>query len=106
MHKLIETLKEIKPEYYKTSQESLREKEGFFYNLFIMKNKDFFQNYSFINDIHLSQYDAYQMKLEGFLSERLSNFFSNIISKKIKIFPSAAIDNFSVIIEESKTIIN
>ena len=42
------------------------------------------------------------MRLEGFLSERLSAIFFKHNSKKIKIFPSTIIDNYLDINEERR----
>ena len=113
LHEVIEILK---PEYYKTAKESLKAKEAYFGNLFIMKKEDFFKYCSFIYDILLeydrrhnftSQHDIInyvrnyfqeekveqQMRLEGFLAERLSTIFFKHNFKKIKNFPLKIINN-------------
>ena len=56
LHEVIKILKEIKPEYYKTAKESLKAKEIYYCNLFIMKKEDFFKYCEFIYDI-LFEYD-------------------------------------------------
>ena len=123
LHEVIKILKEIKPEYYRTAIESLKSKEIYDCNLFIMKKEDFFKYCEFIYDI-LFEYDrrhnftcqkdiinyvknyfpkeniSYQMRLEGFLSERLSTIFFKHNFKKIKIFPIITIYNNLYINEE------
>ena len=125
LQEVIKILKEIKPEYYKTAKESLKANEIYYCNLFIMKKEDFFKYCEFIYDI-LLEYDRrynftyqkdiinyvktyfpeeeipYQMRLEGFLAERLSTIFFKHNFKKIKIFPIISIDNILDINEEKK----
>ena len=127
LNEVIEILKEIKPKYYKTAQESLKSNEAYFGNLFVMRKEDFFKYCSFIFDILLefdrrhnftTQYDiinyvrtyfpddeiAYQMRLEGFLAERLSTIFFKHNFKNIKFFEVKTIESKLDINEERKKI--
>jgi hypothetical protein len=116
---IIAIIKELKPEYYNTAIESLKAKEGYFFNIFIMKKEDFFKYCEFIFDI-LFEYDRrhnftsqkdiinylkaffskeaipFQMRLEGFLSERLSTIFFKHNFKRIKIFPITFFSNLDI----------
>ena len=56
LYDVIEILKELKPEYYNTAIESIKAKDGYFFNMFIMKKEDFFKYCEFIYDI-LFEYD-------------------------------------------------
>ena len=118
LHEAINIIKDIKPEYYQTAIESLNSKEGYFYNIFIMKKKDFFKYCEFIYDI-LFEFDRrhnftsdediinylesyfpkesvhIQTRIQGFLSERLSSIFFNHNFKRIKNVPLILIINTS-----------
>ena len=118
LHEAINIIKDIKPEYYQTAIESINAKEGYFYNIFIMKKKDFFKYCEFIYDI-LFEFDRRhnltsdediinylesnfpkesiptQTRIQGFLSERLSSIFFNHNFKRIKNVPLILIINTS-----------
>jgi hypothetical protein len=119
LYETIEIIKELKPEYYNAAIESLKANDGFFFNMFIMKKEDFFKYCEFIYDI-LFEYDRrhnfisqkdiinymkaffpeeeipFQMRLEGFLSERLSTIFFKHNFKRIKIFPIIYFSNLDI----------
>jgi len=107
---MINIIKEIKPEYYKTAKRISRGRKFYIGNIFIMKKEDFFKYCNFMFDI-LFEFDKrnsfnsdndvleymkkiydnstiyyYQSRLEGFLSERLSNIFFNKYFKRIKTY--------------------
>ena len=109
-NEILNIIKEIKPEYYKTALKSSEEKTIYSCNLFIMKKKDFFKFCEFIFDV-LFEFDRrknftsdedvlnytksifknssdyyYQSRLEAFLSERMSNIFFRHHFKRIKTF--------------------
>ena len=110
LEEVIKIIKEKKPKYYQTAIESLNAKEGYFCNIFIMKKEDFFEYCEFIYDI-LFEFDKrhnftsdkdvinylvkyypknlinHHMRIQGFLSERLSTIFFNHNFKRIKIIP-------------------
>ena len=91
LHEVIKILKEIKPQYYKTAIESLKAKEIYYCNLFIMKKEDFFKYCEFIYDI-LFEYDrrhnfTYQKDIINYMEtyfpkEEIVQYFLNIILKK------------------------
>ena len=107
---IINIIKEKKPKYYKTAIKSLNSKEIYFGNIFIMKKGDFFKYCEFIYDI-LFEFDRrnnfasdkdvsnylgiyypkdmidLHMRIQGFLSERLSTIFFEHNFKRVKIFP-------------------
>ena len=110
LEEVINIIKDKKPEYYQTAIESLNAKEGYFCNIFIMKKEDFFKYCQFIYDIlfeldrrynftsdqdiinYLKNYYPkdiykYHIRIQGFLSERLSTIFFNHNFKRIKTFP-------------------
>ena len=105
---IINIIKEIKPEYYETALRVNNINDIYFCNIFIMKKKDFLKYCEFMFDI-LFEFDKrhnfktddevlnyamkfYKMKndyipqsrLEGFLSERITNIFIYHNFKKIK----------------------
>ena len=107
---ILEVIKDIKPEYYKTALKTSKEKKIFICNLFIMKKEDFLKYCEFMYDI-LFEFDKrnnytsdedllnyskelykdkyqqlYQSRLEAFLSERIGNIFYYQNFKKIKTF--------------------
>ena len=104
----MDIIKIKQPDYYKTALKFAKQKKIYYYNIFIMKKVDFFKYCEFIFDI-LFEFDrrynfktdkdilnytnkifnqtkkAYrQSRLQGFLSERLSNIFYNKHFKRIK----------------------
>ena len=110
LEEVIKIIKEKKPEYYQTAIESLNAKEGYYFNIFIMKKGDFFKYCEFIYDIlfeldrrhnftsdkdiinYLENYYPkklvyYHLRIQGFLSERLSTIFFKHNFKRIKTFP-------------------
>ena len=115
LEEVIKIIKEKKPEYYETAIESLNSKEGYFKNMFIMKKGDFFKYCGFIYDIlfefdrrhnftsdkdilnYLKKYYPrnlilHHMRIQGFLSERLSSIFFKHNFKRIKIFPIVSLN--------------
>ena len=48
---IIDIIKEIKPEYYKTAIKTSKEKQNYYFNLFIMKKYDFYNYCKFMYDI-------------------------------------------------------
>ena len=125
LHEVINIIKDIKPEYYQTAIESLNAKDGYFYNIFIMKKKDFFKYCEFIYDIFfefdrrhnftsdkdiINYLESYfpkekvpiQIRIQGFLSERLSSIFFKHNFIRIKNFPLILIINISDINIERK----
>ena len=107
---LLDIIKVIKPDYYKTAMKTSKEKHIYFCNLFIMKKEDFFNYCKFVYDILFEfdfrhnftsdkdvfdytkkyfndsiQYD-FQSRLDGFLAERISNIFFRKYFKKIKLY--------------------
>lgn len=110
LEEVIKIIKEKKPEYYQTAIESLNAKEGYYFNIFIMKKRDFFKYCEFIYDIlfeldrrhnftsdkdiinYLKNYYPENLvfrhlRIQGFLSERLSTIFFKHNFKRIKEFP-------------------
>ena len=112
---VIEIIKDIKPEYYKSALETMNLKNVNICNLFIMKKKDFFKYCEFMFDVlfefdrrnnftsdedvfnYFKQFfpknntDSYriillQSRLQGFLAERIGNIFFNKNFKRKKIF--------------------
>ena len=107
---IIDIIKDIKPEYYKTAQIISKQKKIYCCNLFIMKKYDFLKfcefmydilfefdkrnNYSSDDDLlnyskklyHNTSEQLYQARLEAFLSERIGNIYYYYHFKKIKIF--------------------
>ena len=125
LHEVINIIKEIKPEYYQTAIESLNSKDGYFFNIFIMKKKDFFKYCEFIYDIFfefdrrhnftsdndiINYLESYfpkemvplQIRVQGFLSERLSSIFFKHNFKRIYNIPLTFIKNTSDINQEKK----
>lgn len=125
LHEVINIIKKSKPEYYKTAKDSLKAKDVFFCNIFIMKKEDFFRYCEFIYDI-LFEFDrrhnfnndediinylkiyfpkdkiSFQTRLQGFLAERLSTIFFKHNFKRIKIFPLICIKKNAKINKKSK----
>ena len=110
LEEVIQIIKEKRPEYYQAAIDYLNAKDGYFCNMFIMKKKDFFKYCEFIYNIlfeldrrhnfisdkdvinYLKQYYpksliGFQMRIQGFLSERLSSIFFKHNFKRIKEFP-------------------
>ena len=107
---IIEIIKDIKPEYYKTALKTSTEKIIYFCNLFIMKKDDFLKYCEFMYDVlfefdkrnnytsdedllkyskklHNNKYvQLYQSRLEAFLSERIGNIYYYHNFKRIKMF--------------------
>jgi hypothetical protein len=125
LHEVINIIKEIKPEYYQTAIESLDAKDGYFFNMFIMKKEDFFKYCEFIYDIFfefdrrhnftsdkdiINYLESYypkekvpiQIRIQGFLAERLSSIFFKHNFIRIKYFPLILITNTSDINKERK----
>ena len=107
---ILNIIKDIKPEYYKTALETSNKTQIYFCNIFIMKKEDFFKYCEFMFDI-LFEFDRRnnfssdddvlnytkkiyndsliyyrQSRLQGFLAERISNIFYNKNFKKIISF--------------------
>ena len=107
---IINIIKDIKPDYYSTAKRTSKERRMYNCNLFIMKKEDFFEyckfmfdilfefdkrnNFSsdkdvldYLNKIYNNIEDSYiQLRLQAFLSERISNIFFHHHFKKIKSF--------------------
>ena len=107
---ILDIIKEIKPEYYKTAIETSEQNIVYICNLFIMKKKDFLKYCKFMFDIlfefdkrhnfkndndilnftnkiyNNTYYAKLQARLEGYLSERISNIFFFHNFKRIKSF--------------------
>jgi len=107
---ILNIIKEIKPDYYITAKRTSMDKKMFIGNLFIMKKEDFFKycefmfdilfefdrkkNFSsdidvllYLNKIYNNSYESYaQRRIQGFLSERISNIFFHHYFKNIKYF--------------------
>jgi hypothetical protein len=115
LEEVIKIIKEKKPEYYQTAIQSLNAKEGYYFNIFIMKKVDFFKYCEFIYDIlfeldrrhnftsdkditnYLENFypkdQVYRhQRIQGFLSERLSTIFFKHNFKRIKTFPIVELD--------------
>lgn len=87
-----EIIKKNHKDYYKSFNEVLEEKEIYAYNMFIMK-KESFDNYmewlfdilfKAEKEIDISDYDNYNKRIFGFLSERLFNVWIRKQNYKIK----------------------
>ena len=114
---ILDIIKDIKPEFYKTALKASRAKRIYFRNLFIMKKNDFFKYCEFLFDV-LLEYDRrnnfntdddilnytkqffenelislYESRLQGFLAERISNIFYYHYFKKIKSFGTVRYTN-------------
>lgn len=81
--KLLDVVNKISPSYYNDTIEYFSQKEGYFWNIFIMK-KDIFIEYSnFIfnilfeihKDMDYSTYSTQQARMIGFMAERLTGAF-------------------------------
>lgn len=123
LEEIIKIIKEKKPEYYQTAVESLNAKDGYFCNIFIMKKGDFFKYCEFIYDI-LFEFDRkhnftsdkdvanylknyypknlihQHMRIQGFLSERLSTIFFKHNFKRIKTFPIVTLEKNLIATED------
>lgn len=80
---VVNTIKALYPEYSEIIEKSLSKKEEYSCNMFVMK-KDIFIEYcqwlfSALNEveskINIADYNSYQSRVFGFLSERMLNFF-------------------------------
>ena len=107
---MLDIIKEIKPEYYKSALEISKSKKIYLCNIFIMKKKDFFKYCEFIFDIlfeldkrnnftsdndvleytkkYFNGSSKYyrQSRMQGFLAERISNIFYYKNFKRLKTF--------------------
>lgn len=107
---ILNIIKDIKPDYYKSALETSNKTKVYFCNLFIMKKEDFFKycefmfdilfefdrrnNFSSDNDVlnytkkiyNDSNMSNRQSRLQAFLSERISNIFFNKNFKKVISF--------------------
>ena len=80
---IINIIKEIKPEYYKTAKKTSRGRKIYVGNLFIMKKKDFFKYCKFIFDI-LFEFD----KRNSFRSDK------NVLDYMKKLFDNSTIYHY------------
>lgn len=84
-------LKNKFPEFLDSFEKIMNGKTLYLYNMFIMKKSDFNEYCSWLFDIlfeleekiDLSNYDSYQRRIYGFLSERLFNVW--ILNKRLKV---------------------
>ena len=107
---ILNIIKDIKPDYYKSALETSNKTKVYFCNLFIMKKEDFFKycefmfdilfefdrrnNFSSDNDVlnytkkiyNDSNMSNRQSRLQAFLSERISSIFFNKNFKKVISF--------------------
>ncbi|MGL5902325.1 MAG: DUF4422 domain-containing protein [Cetobacterium sp.] len=82
---------EIYPDYLDSFNRVMNGKKLYLYNMFIMKKTDFNEYNEWLFNIlfelekriDISNYDAYQSRIYGFLSERLFNIW--ILHKKLKV---------------------
>jgi len=86
------------PEFSETAKNYNSQKENYLFNMFIMK-KEIFNNYcnwlfSILQEaetkINIKDYDDYQSRVMGFLSERLTGIYITYLKnqgKKIKELP-------------------
>jgi len=102
-YKIIDIIKDIKPDYYETALQANNLKSIHCCNLFIMKKEDFFKYCEFMYDI-LFEFDRrnnfktdndvlvsarnslYHSRIQAFLSERIGNIFYLKHFKRRKIF--------------------
>lgn len=107
---ILNIIKDIKPNYYKTAIKTSKQRSIHYCNLFIMKKEDFMKYCEFLFDV-LFEFDKrnnfftdndmlnysqrfykynndtlYQSRVQAFLSERISNIYFNQHFKKIKTF--------------------
>jgi len=98
---ILNIIKDMKPNYYRTALKTAKQRSIYYCNIFIMKKEDFFKYCEFLYDI-LFEFDRrnnfkndddilkyskkfykerkdyyYQSRIQGFLSERISNIFYN-----------------------------
>ena len=108
---ILDIIKDTKPDYYEAALKVSNDTKLYLCNLFIMKKEDFYKYCEFMFDV-LFEFDKrnnfttdnevlnytksifynninesnYQSRMEGFLSERISNIFFTKNFKKIKTF--------------------
>ena len=107
---MLDIIRNIKPEYYEASKKVSKSKKIYYYNIFIMKKRDFFKYCEFVFDVlfeldkrnnfttdndvlkYTKKYfnnsleSLRQSRMEGFLAERASNIFYFKNFKRIKTF--------------------
>lgn len=90
----LDYIKNTNPEFYNDVTTYLNQKYGYFYNIFILKRKLFFEYCEKvfgillnINDkIDVSTYDNYQKRALGFIGERLTGaFLYSLTKRKFKV---------------------
>lgn len=108
LNEIIQIIKEIKPEYFDSTIDTMYSKKMYWKNIFIMKKEDFLQYGQFVFDV-LKEFDKrhnlntdedvknyilqnfpqftknidYKRRLEGFILERVSNIFYTHKFKKV-----------------------
>lgn len=95
LNKVREIIKEYHSEYTESFNEVMGGKKLYLYNMFIMKKKDFDEYCKWLFDIlfklesqiDISNYDNYQSRIFGFLSERLFNVWIRKNNLRIKEIP-------------------
>ena len=116
----LDIIKKIKPDYFDTAIEFAKNNKIYYYNMFIMKKEDFYKYCEFIFDILIEFDKKYnfksdedvlnytskifknakaalrQSRLQGFLSERLSNIFYIKNFKRIKHFKIGKFSNKTI----------
>ena len=114
---MIEIIKDIKPEYYETAKAVTNQNYFYCCNIFIMKKDDFIRYGDFMFELlsefdkghNFTSYDSVanylknkkienyhlQMRIQGFLSERISNIFyvKNFAASRIKKIPMFYVNN-------------
>ena len=86
-----EVIKELTPDYYSSYSEIMKRKYIYPYNMFVMTRKNFdeYMEWMFMilfeleKRIDISEYDAYNKRIWGFMSERLLNIW--VLHKNLKI---------------------
>ena len=86
-----EVIKELTPDYYSSYSEIMNRKYIYPYNMFVMTRKNFdeYMEWMFLilfeleKRIDISEYDAYNKRIWGFISERLLNIW--VLHKKLRI---------------------
>ena len=103
LNKVEEIIKEYHKDYIDSFNEVMDGKKLYLYNMFIMKKSDFDDYCQWLFDIlfrlekevDLRNYDAYQSRIFGFLSERLFNVWLKKHNLKVKEIPVINIEGIN-----------